>query len=213
MSIDSRFVKNHINIDGTVYSVLPNNFKDLEHSFEIKKQYEKLNQQAMSGFKRVGQCIDTPLRSEHMHVLKAHLDPKLCQMLIEEYDKNSQTVHDNSVLQVLLPQVFNQALDEQLISYFNSEYCVFWWSIYKVSEHVTDDVYFTKWHCDAGPRKHLKVIVYLNGHEEHGSDTGYLKKTETDQLKEVGYIFNDINDRVVDISELCQHFNISFEPQ
>jgi len=206
-------IKKKVSLEGIDYLLMPNNYKNTEHNFEVKQQYSKLNQQALQGFKRSEQCLDTPLKPNHLHVLKKHLDPKLCRMLIEEYEGNAQAVHDDSVLQVLLPQVFNQTLDAQLISYFDSEYCVFWWSIYKVSDSMPEDAYFTKWHCDAGPKKHLKVIVYLNGFEEHGSDTGYLGKAETQQLKEVGYVFNALNDRVEDISPLCKHFNITFEPK
>lgn len=200
-------------INGHEYKLQPEAYKYTEEYFEVDHNYQQLNQQAMSAFTRRDECIATPLKTDHITVLRNLLPKELCQSLIEEFEQNPDGTHSPEVLSVLVPQVFTKEVDQHLISYFDSEYCIFWWSIYKVESDMDKDGYFTKWHCDGGPRKHAKVIIYLNGYDEHGSDTGYLAEKETLQLKEVGYIFNNINNRALDISELCKHYNISFEPK
>lgn len=200
-----------IKIDNTEFFLLPNAEKAVADLFENTHGYNDLNIRAMANYQR--ESINTPLVDEHLYLLNNLLPKELCQSLISEFDKNPKGIEHDSVAEVLLPQVFNDQLDEQLRSYFSSEYCIFWWSIYKVESHVEDEWYFTKWHCDGGPKKHIKVIIYLNGYDEHESDTAYLDKISTDELKNVGYIFNNIDNRSLNISPLCQHFNIPFNPQ
>lgn len=200
-------------INGVDYILQPNTYKDITQHMEVKHNYGVLDRRARQSFARAEQCSTTSLQTEHIHVLRQHFPKELCESIIEEYENNPEDIKSSSVIAVLLPQIFNQALDQQIISYFNSEYCVFWWSIYKIGEDITATDYSTKWHCDAGPKKHLKALIYLNGFEEHGSDTSYLSEKSTQQLKDVGYIFNDIKHRVTDLSELCQHFDIDFSPQ
>ncbi|QBG35223.1 GSCFA domain-containing protein [Litorilituus sediminis] len=193
------------------YGLMPNADKEVYKLFEHQFGYQDTIQRARAAYQR--ESIATPLADNHIHVLRNHFPPELCQSLIEEYENNSTGIQHPSVLEVLLPQVFNDALDEQIRSYFNSEYCIFWWSIYKVENHNEQEYYYTKWHCDGGPENHLKVITYLNGYEEHGSDTSYLDIEASNALKKVGYLFNNMEDRSTDISPLCQHFDINFNPQ
>ncbi|MBA6264343.1 MAG: GSCFA domain-containing protein [Colwellia sp.] len=200
-------------IEGIDYLLKPNADKDLSQYMEVKHNYRELARQANKSFTRQKQCLSTSLQDDHIHVLRKHFPEELCQSIIEEYENNPDDIKSSNVIAVLLPQVFNQLLDEQVISYFNSEYCIFWWSIYKINDTVTSTDYSCKWHCDAGPKNHLKVLIYLNGIEEHGSDTSYLSPESTQQLKDVGYIFNDIKNRETDLSALCQHFDIDFTPK
>ncbi|MFQ3190179.1 MAG: hypothetical protein ACI936_001309 [Paraglaciecola sp.] len=95
----------------------------------------------------------------------------------------------------------------------DSEYCVFWWSIYKVENHNEQEYYYTKWHCDSGPDSHLKIITYLNGFSEHGSDTSYLDFDTSVALKETDYLFNKLDDRTTDITPLYQYLDINYQPK
>ena len=200
-------------IENKEYFLQPNVYIDIEKYIEEKHLFDKLDQAAINSFTRQSSCIKTPLIPEHIHILRNNLPKELCQSLIAEFDLDANGVKDPAVLAVLLPQIFNQHLDQQLISYFNSEYCILWWSIYKIGPTITEKDYSTHWHADAGPKKHLKVITYLNGKNEHGSDTCYLDKAASDKLKQVGYLLNDINHRVTDIKPLCQHFDIDYQAQ
>lgn len=180
--------------------------------FEQQQHYGALNEISQKLFKRQSSTAALPLLTDHKTAIRGLLPAPLCQMLIDEYERDPVGIQSPQVLNVLLPHVFTAELDQQLISYFQSEYCIFWWSIYKVENHMEHHGYFTRWHGDSGPEKHLKVIIYLNSHHEHGSDTAFLDVDTSDALKQIGYLFNDIDDRVSDLADLCAHFQLDYQP-
>lgn len=200
-----------LSIGGQLYNLQPNAYKNVFKFFEHRYGYQDTNERAKAAYQRTS--VTTPLINEHIHVLRNHFPKELCNTLIEEFINNSKGIQHPSVLEVILPQVFTDELDEHIRSYFDSEYCVFWWSIYKIENHDEEEFYSTKWHCDTGPERHLKVITYLNGFSEHGSDTSYLDFDTSMALKEVGYLFNKLVDRTTDISPLCEHLNIDYQPK
>lgn len=181
--------------------------------FENHHKYGELGKNAENNFTLAEECIKTSLLSDHKKIFPNFLDQSLCESLITEFENDPVGIQDSRVLEAIIPQVLTEELDREIMSYFNSEYSIFWWSIYKVENSLEKKGYFTKWHCDGGPQKHLKVIIYLNGHDEHGSDTGFVDESTTNKLKDVGYIFNKLNNRALDLTELCQHFEIDFSPE
>ena len=199
-------------INGEEYTLCPGNANEVKKFYEQEHQYGKLAIRAEKNFTLQKECINTSLSSEHFKLIPKLLDENICSSIIEEFNQNPDAAVHPSVLSTILPLVITTDIDRELISYFQSEYCVLWWSIYKVENDTEEKGYFTKWHCDSGPQKHLKVIVYLNSYEEHESYTGFLNKSTTDQLKDIGYIYNNINNRVLDLSELCKHYKIDFSP-
>ena len=193
------------------YFLLANADKEVFKFFEHEHGFDEITKKAQSAYQR--NSVNTPLKKDHLHVLRNHIPSELCQSLIQEFENDDKGIQHPSVLEVILPQVITAELDEHIRSYFDSEYCVYWWSINKVQIDDEEDWYSTKWHCDGGPSKHLKLITYLNGFEEHGSDTGYFDEASTLALKEIGYIFNQVHERNIDIEPLCQHFNIDYQPK
>tara|TARA_R110002012_G_scaffold242832_1_gene417311 strand:+ start:11076 stop:13202 length:2127 start_codon:yes stop_codon:yes gene_type:complete len=206
-------LEQQVTINGKEYILRPNAKDFLKKVYEEEHEYGKLGANAKKRFSLKSECISTSLCSEHRKLIPSLVDSSLCHSIIEEFDNDPDGIKHPSVLETLLPLVLTEEVDRELISYFQSEYCIFWWSIYKVEDDMEDNAYFTKWHCDSGPQNHLKLIVYLNGYDEHKSCTGFLNKKTTDQLKDIGYIYNDINNRVLDISDLCKHYKISFSPE
>ncbi|REL34800.1 GSCFA domain-containing protein [Thalassotalea euphylliae] len=200
-----------LNVGEIEYKLVPNRYLVTEKVFDENFGYRAICERAKAAFERTS--TETPLTTEHLHLLKGQLASEVCQSVIDEFEQDQQGIRHESVAQVLIEQVFNEDLDEQIRSYFNSEYCIFWWSIEKVASTDEQSSVSARWHCDAGPTKHLKVIVYLNGHDEHKSDTPFLDKQATDKLKEIGYIFNNYNDRNTNITPLCEHFNVNYNPQ
>jgi hypothetical protein len=203
--------KNTLNLQEHEYKLIPENYKNVIRVYDKNEGYELLNKRSSNVFER--SIINTPLCDEHKYILPSQLPAELCQALITIFDDNPAALNDPEVLKKVLPFVLNEKIDEHLRSYFNSEYCIFWWSVSKVEQEEDHRLYFRKWHCDSGPSKHLKVITYLNGYEKHKSDTYFLNKETTDTLKSIGYIFNLIDDRITDISPLCQHFDVDFKPK
>lgn len=199
-------------INGKEYILRPKAAGILKNIYEEESQYGRLAVNAENNFALKSECINTSLSTDHIKIIPELMDPGLCRSIIDEFVNDPKAAEHPGVLSALLPIIITEDIDRELISYFNSEYCVFWWSIYEVNSDMEEEGYFTKWHCDSGPQKQLKLIVYLNGYEEHNSYTGFLNKNSTDKLKDIGYIYNDINNRVLDISELCQHYKIDFNP-
>jgi len=99
-----------------------------------------------------------------------------------------------------LQQVLNPSIDQSIRDYFGSNYAVIWFGFRKV-ELTTDNV-SAKWHCDGGPATHMKTITYFNSGSDHGSATDVIDVEITDMLKEVGYVFCDINERKDNIDDL-----------
>lgn len=213
MSLNDSSQVQPTSINGHDYYLQKGNDKIVDSRMQSEHKYAVLDNKATESFSRQDECIASPLQEDHLHVMRNHLHQDLCKSLIKEFNQDPHGIQDFNVLAVILPQIFTPELDQQLISYFGSEYCISWWSIYKIGSKVEETDYSCHWHCDAGPKKHLKVITYLNSQDEHGSDTNYLNKDSTDKLKEIGYIFNDINNRVTDISDICQYFDIDFSPK
>lgn len=199
-----------LEIDNTSYSLLKNSNSCMTDFYEIKHGYKNLNFRAKDAFERG--IIDTPLIKTHNHVIKNNVPELLCNTLISEYEKDKEALKDPAVLKSILPYILTQEVDDHVRSYFKSEYCVFWWAIHKLEDNIEKNTYFSKWHCDGGPENHLKLITYLNGYNDHGSSTALLDKESTDKLKDIGYIFNNINKRSLDITPLCEHYNINFSP-
>lgn len=204
-------VESELEVDGHKYYLLPNADQAIHQYFEEQCGYKHLAEQAQTSFS--GKTTLTVLNDEHLTVIPNLLHEELCQSLINEFENDPKGIQHESVAEVLMKEVFTEEIDQQIKSYFGSEYCIFWWSIYKVENQDEEAWYSTKWHCDGGPQKQLKVITYLNSYDEHESDTSYLNQQATDKLKDVGYIFNKIDKRSLDIEPLCQHLGIDYQPQ
>jgi hypothetical protein len=69
------------------------------------------------------------------------------------------------------------------------------------------------WHCDSGPTRHLKMIVYLEDSRVSGGNTAFLDRATSDGFLEHGYTFGPVRKRRHDLSGLARHLGLRFEPQ
>jgi hypothetical protein len=60
------------------------------------------------------------------------------------------------------------------------------------------------WHCDRGPRAHLKLLVYLNDYSEHGGGTAYLDLESSSAVANSGYLFARGRRRTASLKELAK---------
>jgi len=148
------------------------------------------------------------LISNSFNHIKNVLSPEVCQSLIAE--QKSENFNHKKALQSLLPEILNQEIDTQVKSYFKTEYAITWYEFTEVTAENDESFYYTKWHCDGGPSKHLKIMVYFNATSEHGGNTFFYPKEKTTALKDQGYIFCKIQDRKKDISSLLSY--LGFDP-
>jgi hypothetical protein len=61
-----------------------------------------------------------------------------------------------------------------------------------------------RWHCDRGPKTHLKLIVYLNATDEHGGNTEFVSLADTARVAAHGYLFGWAQTRSSDIGDISR---------
>ena len=110
-------------------------------------------------------------------------------------------------LRHLLDLVLSPTLDAAIKGVFKTEYAVIFAGgdtsrPGAEADPATKASY--RWHCDAGPKKHLKVLVYLDEADSHDGATAVADRLTTDRFKEAGYVFGPVPDRVGDLAVLAQ---------
>lgn len=98
----------------------------------------------------------------------------------------------------------NRDVDGLIAGFFQSEYLVHWMVITQTAPNPEAATVSFRWHCDKGPPDHLKLIVYLNGTDEHGGNTEFIRRPDTDRVAARGYIFGRTRQRTHDIDELSR---------
>ena len=96
---------------------------------------------------------------------------------------------DPALLQRLLEAVLTSAVDHHCLEFFRSEYMVYWYTPSRTAASEEPASASFRWHCDQGPRTHLKLLVYLNDYREHGGGTSYLDLAASAAVARTGYLF------------------------
>ncbi len=177
-----------------------------------------------SRFARTGSASGTPPREgfERFRVIDPEIAAGLRRRVEADYVcsvMNEKSPHlllyridDPSFDRHLLEQVVTPALDERAVRYFGSEYLVYWYSVSRAIPCETLDRNSFRWHCDRGPEHHLKLLLYLNDHEEHGGGTQFLDVESTRQIARGGYVFAPVKTRVSDLAPHAKRAGIAYEP-
>ena len=96
---------------------------------------------------------------------------------------------DPTLVQRLAEAALTAEVDAHCLEFFQSEYFVYWYTLSRTAPvDVPASVSFM-WHCDRGPRSHLKLLVYLNEFSEHGGGTAYLDLASSEAVAKSGYLF------------------------
>jgi len=212
LMLDASLLKT-VDINGKEYTFNHFNHKiDLFH-YQESRQYRQLSELSKAKFKRQRQLDNLSLQATELksqHITKVHLfDEDTCQQLIDEFRNHPKTglLGKKDWCNNLFSQVFNQTVDQLLLSYYGSEYIPTQYHIY---EHASDNetsISF-KWHRDSGPKNHLKIFCYLNDPKEHGCVTQLLTHETTTAINEIGYGVKSFDTRTSDIESLGQHYDI-----
>jgi hypothetical protein len=177
-----------------------------------------------SRFTRSGPAPGTPVHEgvERFRVMDPEVAARLRRRIEADYEcavVNEKSPHlllyridDPSFDRELLEQVVVPALDERAVRYFGSEYVVYWYSVSRAIPCETLDRNSFRWHCDRGPEHHLKLLLYLNDHEEHGGSTEFLDLEATRRIAEGGYVFGPVKTRVTDLAPHAKRAGITYEP-
>ena len=120
-------------------------------------------------------------------------------------------IADRPLLDELFGAIFAGPLDAKITSWFASHYLIYWWLLGRALPGRTAERSFL-WHCDKGPSRHLKLLVYLNPSAAHRGATEFLDRPATDAIAETGYIFGRTAKRKGDLTGLARAHGIALEP-
>ena len=98
----------------------------------------------------------------------------------------------------LLESVISDRVDTLSRTYFGCEYLVHWFMIAMTPPTRRPASVSFLWHCDKGPRAHLKLMVYLNDADEHGGGTAFLDRNDSAAVEASGYLFGAAKKRTAD---------------
>jgi len=112
----------------------------------------------------------------------------------------------------LLERIVTREVDERAARFFGSEYFVYWFTITRAAPVPELGLNSFRWHCDRGPVGHLKLLLYLNGCEEHGGGTEFLDLDATRGLQASGYVFAPVKTRVVDLAPIAARSGVPYAP-
>lgn len=112
-------------------------------------------------------------------------------------------LEDPALIRRLAKAALTREIDAHCLDFFGSEYFVYWCTLSRTAPQAegAPTVSFM-WHCDRGPRTHLKLLVYLNDHSEHGGGTSYLDLDASEAVASSGYVFARGKRRTGSIEEL-----------
>lgn len=190
--------------EGVTYYLTPDSHIKLRNLYENSRRYNELYKASQDNFKRPEVLQDCELTRNHQTRLKGVLPKDLCKIFIREGSNSLATIYHPKFMDKLLPMILTEEIDSYICSYFNSEYMLYWYTFLESEADMEKRIVSTYWHCDGGPEKHLKMLIYLNAYEEHGGNTKFLDLHSSTQLKNAGYIFNNVSDRVEDLGPLCR---------
>jgi len=198
-------------INGEEFNFVTNGSEIIRVGHDINEGYLERHQIFKKCFTHNNLPLANNLTTNSFNCVKNILSPEICQAIISA--QTTENFDHKTAIQNLLPQILNQEVDKQIKSYFKSEYAITWYEFTEVSEENDEAYYYTKWHCDGGPSKHLKIMVYLNSTKDHGGNTFFYPKDKTNALKEQGYIFCKLEDRKKDISTLLEYLGFDAAPE
>lgn len=111
----------------------------------------------------------------------------------------------------VLEEVLRGAVEERLLRHFQAEFLVYSLDVVRTLPKSESRRSFL-WHCDRGPRRFLKILLYLNGTAEHGGNTEFLDRPTTQGFERLGYVFGPNKRRAADLGPLARKHGMPYRP-
>ena len=127
----------------------------------------------------------------------------LVQLKRDSAKLEGYALSDPALVAQLLEHALCADVDRQCLEFFRSEYLVYWVTLSRTAPGTAPASVSFRWHCDKGPRTHLKLLVYLNDYREHGGGTSYLDLAGSAAVARTGYMFARGQRRSDSLAELA----------
>ncbi len=187
-------------------TLVPGNYKNIEVEFEERYKYQYLNDISVAQANYGDAVCEWRENGDH-HAYFQSLNRDQLNNIDEVVSRNPSFEFNNEVL-AILENVLTDEVDQALKSYLGTNYAVsFYMFRHLTSESPNSNPSF-KWHCDAAPKNAAMLMCYLNGEEEHGSSTLFMKEDTTQSLKENGYIYCNLKHRIQDLDPLLDYYQL-----
>ncbi len=118
---------------------------------------------------------------------------------------------DETVPDELLARVFNPAVDARIVNFFGSEYVPWWYSVQRAEPDVRAKRAFC-WHCDKGPSKWRKILLYFTNVADTGGATTLVDREASEVAARAGYTFGPLAARTDDLSDIEKRTGYTFSP-
>ena len=186
------------------------------HEYDVVRGYEEYSRYCQSV------CTRKPITLPQMRLMErgyadlAILPTAACIEIVEHLKSHYPPVPvkqdsrdlvgflltDRQYLKGLLESMLTDAVDAQCLAFFKSEYLVHTATFTLTPAAKRQRSVSFRWHCDKGPTRHLKLIVYLNASAQHGGSTAFIDLVDTKAVANRGYLFGLSRTRTVDIERL-----------
>ncbi|GJL61401.1 MAG: hypothetical protein NPIRA04_00550 [Nitrospirales bacterium] len=203
----------------------PSRRKTVFTEYDEARGYQRYHQYCQSVVKRQFSREDDALSTqglEHVTVFDESTAATTLDSLLSKTEGSIQKenidysemlqVSDYPFLGQMFQNIFTPSIDHKLLHYFKSEYFVYWFAILHTIPFSTSRRSFL-WHCDKGPSRHLKILIYLNNTDEHGGNTEFFDREFTKHFSKTGYLFGPVDARRSDLSDLAKKLNLPYHPK
>lgn len=140
--------------------------------------------------------------------LGAALRRPLVQILDDQADGFAGAADlDDALLDSVLGALLDGALGAAIMARWGSHFWPLHFSMQRLRSSsemaaLQRPVNSSRWHCDAGPTHHLRIIVYLSDAAAHDSGTWVASRAWTLAAARTGYVFCHRDERVRDLAEI-----------
>ncbi len=186
--------------------LLPNNYKKIEKLYGERGKYNYLDEVSIAhaNYKNIG--CDWKESGKH-HAWFQSLDQQQIEDIGKVALKNTEFDFNGEILSIF-ENILTDEVDEALKSYLGTNYAISFYSLRELTADSENTNPSCKWHCDGAPVNSAMVMCYLDGDEDHGSSTLFMKEGTTDALKEYGYIYCKLINRLQDLDPLLDYYQL-----